>query len=238
MRVIGKTISVWVLGTLLLFTPTQRSEATLLYDSVISDGNGFYTYIYTVNNLSGDRAVTQLNILVVNGTQAGLNPGVQSSTPPQPLFYTSPLVLEPAYRNGSFTGLVPGLSAFNISFGGGGSPPMYENGSFYAWQTYVPVGAIVSGFSFTVPYAPTTSPLNDFFLYGWNISSTGTAIDGGIIDFGNITAPFIPNTAVNPPPAVTPLPAALPLFATGLCALGLFGWRRKRQRLMTELEHA
>jgi hypothetical protein len=28
---------------------------------------------------------------------------------------------------------------------------------------------------------------------------------------------------------VTPLPAALPLFATGLGALGLFGWRRKRK---------
>jgi hypothetical protein len=26
----------------------------------------------------------------------------------------------------------------------------------------------------------------------------------------------------------TPLPATLPLFATGLGALGLFGWRRKR----------
>lgn len=29
--------------------------------------------------------------------------------------------------------------------------------------------------------------------------------------------------------AETPLPAALPLFATGLGALGLFGWRRKRK---------
>ena len=29
--------------------------------------------------------------------------------------------------------------------------------------------------------------------------------------------------------ATTPLPAALPLFATGLGALGLFGWRRKRK---------
>jgi len=29
--------------------------------------------------------------------------------------------------------------------------------------------------------------------------------------------------------AVTPLPAALPLFATGLGALGLLGWRRKRK---------
>jgi hypothetical protein len=31
-----------------------------------------------------------------------------------------------------------------------------------------------------------------------------------------------------PPIATTPLPAALPLFATGLGALGLFGWSRKR----------
>jgi hypothetical protein len=30
-------------------------------------------------------------------------------------------------------------------------------------------------------------------------------------------------------PLVTPLPAALPLFATGLGALGLLGWRRKRK---------
>ena len=29
--------------------------------------------------------------------------------------------------------------------------------------------------------------------------------------------------------AATPLSAALPLFATGLGALGLFGWRRKRK---------
>ena len=29
--------------------------------------------------------------------------------------------------------------------------------------------------------------------------------------------------------SATPLPAALPLFATGLGALGLFGWSRKRK---------
>jgi hypothetical protein len=31
--------------------------------------------------------------------------------------------------------------------------------------------------------------------------------------------------------AATPLPAALPLFATGLGALGLLGWRRKRKQV-------
>jgi hypothetical protein len=29
--------------------------------------------------------------------------------------------------------------------------------------------------------------------------------------------------------AATPVPAALPLFATGLAALGLLGWRKKRK---------
>jgi hypothetical protein len=30
-------------------------------------------------------------------------------------------------------------------------------------------------------------------------------------------------------PLATPLPGALPLFATGLGALGLLGWRRKKK---------
>jgi hypothetical protein len=32
------------------------------------------------------------------------------------------------------------------------------------------------------------------------------------------------------PPSETPLPAALPLFASGLGAFGLIGWRRKRKQ--------
>ena len=35
------------------------------------------------------------------------------------------------------------------------------------------------------------------------------------------------------PPVVTPLPTALPLFATGLGALGLLSWRRKRKAAAT-----
>jgi hypothetical protein len=35
--------------------------------------------------------------------------------------------------------------------------------------------------------------------------------------------------------AVTPLPAALPLFATGLGALGLLGWRRKRKNAAADI---
>ena len=33
--------------------------------------------------------------------------------------------------------------------------------------------------------------------------------------------------------SVTPIPAALPLFATGIGAMGLIGWRRKRRAQAT-----
>ena len=35
--------------------------------------------------------------------------------------------------------------------------------------------------------------------------------------------------AIGSAPATTPLPSAFPLFATGLGAMGLLGWRRKRK---------
>jgi hypothetical protein len=40
---------------------------------------------------------------------------------------------------------------------------------------------------------------------------------------------FTMNTTLLPPTPEIPLPAALPLFGTGLGALGLLGWRRKRK---------
>ena len=39
---------------------------------------------------------------------------------------------------------------------------------------------------------------------------------------------FVDDLTINAASA-TPLPAALPLFVSGLGALGLFGWRRKRK---------
>ena len=56
---------------------------------------------------------------------------------------------------------------------------------------------------------------------GPGIATCGTGWSGSL----DITYNFTPSTA-----AETPLPAALPLFATGLGALGLLGWRRKRKQ--------
>jgi hypothetical protein len=70
--------------------------------------------------------------------------------------------------------------------------------------------------------------------FGWAFNTTGV--------LGRFAAdPGFYRTAINPigafdvlgvpegPPFVTPLPSALPLFATGLGALGLLAWRRKRK---------
>jgi len=52
----------------------------------------------------------------------------------------------------------------------------------------------------------------------------------GVHDSSNSTLAFAP--------AATPLPAALPLFATGLGALSLLGWRRKRKACVSLLRVA
>ena len=56
-----------------------------------------------------------------------------------------------------------------------------------------------------------------FTLSGFEDELTG--FESRLINGGSITTEI----------AATPLPAALPLFAGGLGALGLFGWRRKRK---------
>ncbi len=61
-------------------------------------------------------------------------------------------------------------------------------------------------------YPTTTASIDPYFTYPSNYS---LLISSGV---GNAPASSTPST---------PLPAALPLFATGLGALGLFGWRRK-----------
>ena len=45
----------------------------------------------------------------------------------------------------------------------------------------------------------------------------------------NAPSSFVTDNVFAPPGAATPLPAALPLFVTGLGALGLLGWRRKKK---------
>ncbi|HEY5504368.1 MAG TPA: VPLPA-CTERM sorting domain-containing protein [Sedimentisphaerales bacterium] len=69
--------------------------------------------------------------------------------------------------------------------------------------------------------------------YGFSyIVVSGDVVSGGF-SFGGDVLVLAPQAVVENvlaiDPGVTPLPAALPLFATGLGAMGLLGWRRKRK---------
>jgi hypothetical protein len=62
-------------------------------------------------------------------------------------------------------------------------------------------------------FGGTTGSLQQFNQVG------GPVIDAWIANYYGLSGTVV----------ATPLPAALPLFATGLGALGLLGWRRKRK---------
>jgi hypothetical protein len=92
------------------------------------------------------------------------------------------------------------------------------------------VGGIASDTS-RVQYSPAT---DDYVLQISNFTSSPvfTEMVYAQLSAGNYqfyTTPLSTGSITVTPVTATPLPAALPLFATGVGALGLFGWRRKRK---------
>jgi hypothetical protein len=95
-----------------------------------------------------------------------------------------------------------------------------------------------TNFPILLPAMVPGMPLSNFNIkFSWDAVDTTKDND---VDFGVWHASFtlIGSQAGKPPTDVafavlrvndTPLPAALPLFATGLGALGLLGWRTKRK---------
>jgi len=71
----------------------------------------------------------------------------------------------------------------------------------------------------------------------WSNDISGPGVAGEFYSdahgtFSNITGPYQMQISGD---AATPLPAALPLFASGLGALGVFGWRRNRKTKLRTL---
>jgi hypothetical protein len=84
-------------------------------------------------------------------------------------------------------------------------------------EVYYTITLPSSTFSILASGSPTVS----LMLQGPGLGVLGTTpFNGAALDFSTITIDTV---------TATPLPAALPLFATGLGALGLLGWRRKRK---------
>jgi len=137
--------------------------------------------------------------------------------------------------SGSIQGLMPGNA----------TPPLYLTagaggyGSYYYDNIFIP----------TAPYFTTTGGLLFTSTAGFEYNFYGgggccgsaanttylSTTDGGVSSgfYPGISGTLTVTDASPPedPPSPVPLPAALPLFATGVGALGLLGWRRRGKLL-------
>ena len=89
-----------------------------------------------------------------------------------------------------------------------------------------PVFTVVSGNPFSAVTSVTGMMLSDVTEPGGKLALNWTALNypNGFPVNAQIVVNFQDTTVT-----ATPLPATLPLFATGLGALGLLGWRRKKK---------
>jgi len=100
-----------------------------------------------------------------------------------------------------------------------------------------PSSGVITISSLALTLAPATrywiglSSANTNAAWAWSVDISGPGVVGEFYSergntFTNDSGPYLMQISGD---VVTPLPAALPLFAGGLGASGLLGWRRKRK---------
>jgi PEP-CTERM motif-containing protein len=222
----------WVLTLSILagfsFEVAAASAATFQYDGYN------ITNAQTINVLSPTAASGEMGQLVLNGT--GPNAGQTLSAWCLDVF---------TYLTTSGTYTVSPLT----TAGSGGSNPALTAGQISE------IGSLmVNGMSSNSNSSAATQLAIWMLEYGSNFNYNGVSstVVSLALDYESNVRPggkwYCPNCTVtllslqgdqtlgfgNLPPSASlsavPLPATLPLFATGLGALGLLGWRRKRKR--------
>jgi hypothetical protein len=133
---------------------------------------------------------------------------LSSLTPETPLSFS----VTDGIAADTITNTTPGYSGQFTFITGASGPPIY-------WNIVVSATINLSFVQISTDWLPPTMLLPD--PHGIDQANSGP----GGASTGTITNTSLGSWSV----ATTPLPAALPLFATGLGAMGLFGWRRKRK---------
>jgi hypothetical protein len=147
--------------------------------------------------------------------------------------------------NFSFT--VPGASGYTVMgtltvdtvAGDATSVVVTNNTAGFGTGQYLPTGFLFTN-SFTVS-GGTITAYSFQVDGGFNVSPAVTCctltmfsspVGAGLSDLPTTTGTVAGvSVAFTPPVSSVPLPATLPLFASGLGALGLLGWRRKKKAI-------
>jgi hypothetical protein len=135
------------------------------------------------------------------------------------------------FDTSSYSGSINGGMITNMEFTSGTLTSSLFAGNQFALTDGVITGwlvgvCIVSCSSFLSTEGGSLSSYNPYGLDEAVVANTYVAVAGMTFPEGvptNVVGSWTEEVAI------TPLPAALPLFATGLGALGLLGWRRKRK---------
>jgi hypothetical protein len=174
----------------LLVSAASVRAAQLVSEGVTFDSiTHLYTYHYAVDNRAGTEAVIEIEVLIIPNAGLYQLPPLLHTSPPNWQFVTS------------FGGLII-------------HPPA---GTFQQWYnpTGVPPGEYLSGFSFSTPYGPVTSPTPNYQLF---------KVPSDTFDDGIVAAPQLPPRL---PAADAPVfgPAILLLLAIALGTAGALTMR-------------
>jgi hypothetical protein len=134
-----------------------------------------------------------------------------------------------------FTTATLNISAFDVDFASGERDAIYIGSNTGPGPTFLGfLQGTNNAFSFAAFDVTAYPALLAAGLEVWIAINTGnqldpTGTDGWLVSLSKSVVTTDGAFPGNPNPGVVPLPGALPLFATGLGALALLGWRRKRK---------
>jgi len=212
-----RAIRIWTFAATVLALSAQPVFANTLFQSIPDLTVAPVAYFadsagapYDVFTLASKSRITSITLAIGNKSEP-------SNIDVAVLRFVSGEALAPLFVNVSgllytVQSTVDGTDVVNIDMSGLDS---LDNPALNA-GTYA-LAFLGDGGELVVPFFSTTDGQGNMGLFGGSIflkpssRSLGFVVEGDVLD------------------SATPLPAALPLFATGLGAFGLLGWRRKRK---------